>query len=249
MKNLVVFDVETTGTDKNKDQIVQFAAIKVDRNFNKLLDKLNLYIQPVGNYTISLQAYIKHGITPEFLKDKPYFSEVAQQIYDFFTDCDLLTFNGISFDNGFLATEFNRCGIEWSPMNYACYDAFAEERRRNGLHLEDVFTRYCGKTMAEAGLNAHDALSDVKATYAIFRHQQENLEYNPENIITDDNVLTLEEFNGEIQPVFTLGKYKGLPLSYVCKADKSYIQWAIGPASSFTKATKNFIAKHYDGIN
>ena len=37
MKPLVVFDIETTGLDKKKDYIIQFSAIKYDRETNKII--------------------------------------------------------------------------------------------------------------------------------------------------------------------------------------------------------------------
>ena len=44
-----------------------------------------------------------------------------------------------------LLNELNRVGIEFSFMNTKCYDAYVEERKRNGMHLEDVYKRYKGK--------------------------------------------------------------------------------------------------------
>ena len=243
MKYLVSYDIETTGLDKTKDQIIQFAAIKIDTQKHKIVDSKNIFIQPVGNYSISIQAFFKHGITPEFLKDKPHFKDVAQEIFDFFIDCDILTYNGCSFDNSFLATEFGRIGIEWDPTNYTNYDAFLTEKRRNGNTLEDSFKRYCGKTMAEAGLSAHDALSDVKATYAIFRHQNEIEPVEAEKILVADNTVALMEFKDNIEACFTLGKYKSIPVKYVNNIDPSYIKWVLSEKSGFSTSTKNFIQK------
>ena len=64
---ITVFDLESTGVDKTKDQIIQIAALKIDTDTNKIIDELNQYIQPTGSYTISLAAYFKHNITPKFL--------------------------------------------------------------------------------------------------------------------------------------------------------------------------------------
>lgn len=243
MKPLIVYDLETTGLDKSKDQIIQFAAIKVDAEKHKIIESKNIFIQPVGNYSITIQAFFKHNITPEFLKDKPYFKDVAQEIFDFFADCDILTYNGCSFDNSFLMAEFERVGIEWDPTNYVNYDAFLTEKRRNGNTLEETFNRYCGKTMAEAGLSAHDALSDVKATYAIFRHQNEIEQVEPEKILVADNAIALMEFKENLEPCFTIGKYKNIPVKYVNTIDPGYIQWAISSKSGFSTSTKNFINK------
>ena len=43
---LLIFDLETTGVDKKKDQIIQFAAIKVDAENHKLIESKNIFIQP-----------------------------------------------------------------------------------------------------------------------------------------------------------------------------------------------------------
>lgn len=243
MKPLIIYDLETTGLDKKKDQIIQFAAIKVDRQKHKILESKNIFIQPVGNYSISIQAFFKHGIDPEFLSDKPHFKDVAQEIIDMFDDCDILTYNGCSFDNAFLMNEFEKVGIEWDPTNYVNYDAFLTEKRRNGNTLGDSFKRYCGRTMEEAGLSAHDALSDVKATYAIFRHQNEIEPVEAEKILVADNCIALMEFKDNLEPCFTLGKYKSIPVIYVNKIDPSYISWAISENSGFSTSTKNYIQK------
>lgn len=241
MKDLVIFDLETTGVDKSKDQIIQFAAIKVNPETHQVIDSKNLWIQPIGQYQISIQAYFKHGVKPDDLKDKPHFSEVAQEIVDFMKDCDIVTYNGNGFDIPFLLTELDRCGISFSFMNSKCYDTYLEERKRNGMHLGEVYTRYKGKTMEEAGLQAHDALSDVKATYTIFVAQQRNKPYEPEKMYGEDAVITDQEFRGEIKPCFNIGKYKGISVEFVNSIDKNYLAWCISDSCNFMKSTKDFI--------
>ena len=59
---LVIFDIETTGLDKVKDQIIQFSGLKIDTETNTILEEFNEYIQPTGNYTIFLGAYFKHKL-------------------------------------------------------------------------------------------------------------------------------------------------------------------------------------------
>ena len=110
MKNLVVFDLETTGVDKEKDHIIQFAALKIDCNTNKIIDEMNEYIRPEGNYSIEIAAYTKHHISPKMLQDKPTLRELADKIIEFFDDCDICTYNGNSFDIPFLCKEFERIG-------------------------------------------------------------------------------------------------------------------------------------------
>ena len=243
MKNLVIFDLETTGVDRTKDQIIQFAAIKVNPETNTVLDSKNMYIRPQGKFEITIQAYCKHGITAKFLEDKPYFADVAKEIYDFFEDADLITYNGNNFDIPFLITEFAKVGLEFDVMSRNCYDTFVEERRRNGIKLVDTYKRYKGKSMEEAGLNAHDALSDVKATYTVFYAQQKNKPYGPEKILTLDSVITMQLWNDKEEvPCFNIGKYRTMSVEFVASFDQNYIKWCAND-SNFLPSTKEYIRK------
>ena len=97
---LNVFDLETTGLDRTKDQIIQFAGIKINTDTHEILETIDEYIKPVGNYSIAIAAYFKHHITPEFLSDKPTMYEVGPKIEKFFEGVDnILTFNGNGFDS------------------------------------------------------------------------------------------------------------------------------------------------------
>lgn len=243
MKNLVVFDLETTGLDKAKDQIIQFAAMKIDRETHEAVDTINIYVQPVKPYNISIQAYLKHGIKPEFLEDKPFIKDVAQDIINFFENCDILTFNGINFDIPFLKNELNKYGYDIDFTQFNCYDSFIEECRRNANNLGSTFKRYTGKSMEDAGLKSHDAFSDVKATYDVFRHQNDQSEVKPEAMYGEDNLIVMKDFQGELQPCFSMGKHKGLSLEFVWKFDKNYFMWAVSDKAKFVKSTKNYLLK------
>lgn len=240
---MVVFDIETTGLDRTKDQIIQIAAIKLDSN-HKIIDTLNLYIQPYGAYTISAGAMNKHHISHEFLKDKPYLKDVAPQILEFFENEPVLTYNGNSFDIPFLKYELNKYGYDINFITKECYDAFLEEKRRNGISLENTYLRYKGKTMEESGLTAHDAFSDVKATYSIFVAQQKNKSYGPEKMYGEDNVITDVEFNGEVVPCMNIGKYKNIPLKLIAENDQNYLKWCISDKCNFMKTSKDYIKQY-----
>jgi len=244
VKPLVVPDIETTGLNKETDYIIQFAAIKVDRQTGNIIDSINFYIKPTGPYNITIQAYLKHHIKPSDLEDKPTFGELADKILDFFEGSDILTYNGNGFDLPFLKNEFKRAGKDIDFRKFNCYDAFLEEKRRNSNSLGSTFIRYTGHTMEEDGLQPHDALSDVKATYKIFVEQQKVKEYGPEVRLTEDNVIIMSNFNGKEQPVFNIGKYKELPVSYVSNIDQGYLKWCVSDSASFVQSTKDYISKY-----
>jgi DNA polymerase-3 subunit epsilon len=224
-KNITVLDVETTGTDKKVDRIIQISMLKIDTEHHKIVAKMNEYVRPDTSYTIGIGAFLKHGVKPAMLADKPTFRELADKIIEFLGTDDILTYNGISFDLQMLVSEFARCGKTFLPKNYRLLDAYKEELRRNSNKLEEVYRRYCGKTMEEAGLKAHDALSDVKATYAIWKHQQDTGECRYEDLLVDDDSIKYVEFNGKQEAAFSFGKYRDVPLPIVCQADPEYINW------------------------
>lgn len=241
-KTFVVFDLETTGLEKDKDQIIQFSAVKFNLS-GKIIDSINYQICPDGDYSISIQAYLKHGITPQMLADKPHLIQVADDIISFFGDSAIVTYNGTSFDIPFLVMALKRVGKVVDFLSRECYDVYAEERRRHGMHLDDVFKRYTGKTMEEAGYPAHDALGDSKATLDIFKLQMEEQEMEPEKMITEDNVIVNSMFQGKEQPCFNIGKYKDLPISYVATIDQGYLTWCVYKAG-FVDTTKNYIRSY-----
>ena len=241
-KPLVIFDLETTGTDKSKDKIIQIAAIKVVDG--EIVDSINEYVQPIGQYTISYGAYFKHKITPQFLSDKPTLRDLAPKIIEFFEGCDILTYNGNRFDIPFLKQELLRIGYDIDFLSFKCYDAYLEEQRRNNTKLETTYKRYYGKTMDEDGLTAHDALSDVKATYRIFKAQQEIQPYEPEKMYDENGVLSEMEFNGKMEPCFTIGKYRELAISFVAQIDLGYLAWCVSDKSGFLPSTKEIIKKY-----
>lgn len=242
-KYLVVFDLETTGTDRKKDHIIQFAGLKIDKATHKIADTKDLHIQPEGDYHMSIQAYMKHGVLPKDLLDKPMMKDVAKEITEFFEDSDVLTYNGNNFDIPFLKQELNKVGYDIDFLSKKIYDAFLEEKKRHGLTLEETYKRYKGKTMSEAGLNAHDALSDVKATYTVYFAQNKEETVSPTQVLTEDNFITMQEFKGQVVPCFNIGKYKFLSLEFVWSFDTGYFDWCISDKSEFLPSTKNYLRK------
>ena len=95
--------------------------------------------------------------------------------------------------------------------------------------------------MEEAGLVAHDALSDVKATYSIFLAQQKIEGYPPMKLFGNDNVLAMMEFRNEVVPCFNIGKYKGLSVEFIKVYDPGYLNWCVSDKCSFSEETKQFI--------
>ena len=106
MRHLVL-DTETTGLSaKDGHRIIEIGAVELV-NFSVTGHSLHLYINPERDIDVGAQDI--HGLTSEFLADKPIFSDILTQFTDFIKD-DLLVIHNAPFDIGFLNAEFSRCG-------------------------------------------------------------------------------------------------------------------------------------------
>lgn len=246
MKNIVAFDIETTGVDKQRDHIIQISMVKFNPETYEVIDTYDSYVRPLGNYAISVPAYIKHKIRPEHLVDKPSIIMIADDIIKFFDDCDVLTFNGNGFDIPFLNKELEIAGKHIDFTNRKCYDSCIEERKRNPNNLESVYERYKGCTMEESGLIAHNSLSDVAATIEIFKSQNSTEQVEPIKMYGDSGMIKDMIFENNEVPCFSYGKYRTLPLKMVGQIDKNYIKWALSPKSGLDNDTKKFIESYLE---
>ena len=105
----VFLDTETTGLyAENGDRIVEIGCVElVDRRYSGRT--LHHYVNPQrSSHPDALRV---HGITDDFLADKPPFSAVAHELVDFIAGAELIIHNA-AFDVGFLNAEFARaqCG-------------------------------------------------------------------------------------------------------------------------------------------
>ena len=107
MARQVVFDTETTGLSaENGDRILEIGCVELLHR--KLTGRrLHLYINPERE---SEEGALRvHGLTTEFLSDKPKFAEVADQILDFMRDAEIIIHNA-AFDVGFINKELELLG-------------------------------------------------------------------------------------------------------------------------------------------
>ena len=99
----IVLDTETTGLyARNGDRIVEIGCVElVDRKPTGR--RLHHYLNPEREVPIEAQRI--HGLTDEFLADKPKFREVAAEFADFIRGAELVIHNA-AFDMEFINTEF-----------------------------------------------------------------------------------------------------------------------------------------------
>jgi DNA polymerase-3 subunit epsilon len=107
MSREIVMDTETTGLNPlTGDRVVEIGAVELynhiptGRHFHK-------YINPERQ--MASDAFSVHGLSDEFLRDKPRFNEIVDEMIDFFGDATLIAHNA-PFDVQFLNFELEKAG-------------------------------------------------------------------------------------------------------------------------------------------
>lgn len=104
----IILDTETTGIDPEAGHnVIEIGCVEMVRR--KLTGSTwHQYIKP--DREVEAEAIEVHGITNEFLADKPRFAELAHEFLEFVRGAELIIHNA-AFDIGFLNTELARNGI------------------------------------------------------------------------------------------------------------------------------------------
>ena len=105
----IVLDTETTGLETSQGhRIIEIGCVEM---INRKLtgNHYHKYVNPKRD--IDEGAIEVHGITSEFLADKPVFDQIADEFFEFVAGADLIIHNA-PFDVGFLNMEFGKIGME-----------------------------------------------------------------------------------------------------------------------------------------
>ena len=162
----IILDTETTGLDAALGhRIIEIAAVEiVNRRFT---DKhYHQYINPERE--IDAGAMEVHGITVEFLVDKPKFREVAKEMLEFIEGAELIIHNA-PFDLAFLDHELAL--LELQPLKRYCPQVTDTLKMAKGLHpgkrnsLDALCERY---QVDNAARSLHGALLDARLLAEVY---------------------------------------------------------------------------------
>lgn len=163
-ERIVVLDTETTGFYANKgDRIVEIGAVEFIGN-RETGRTYHQYISPMGR-KVDPGALEVHGLSDDFLKDKPSFRMIVQSFLDFVRGAKLVIHNA-KFDMGFLNAELERLGMP-ALDNEVC-DSLSIARKvypgqRNTL---DALCNRLG--VDNSGRDLHGALIDASLLGQVF---------------------------------------------------------------------------------
>jgi DNA polymerase-3 subunit epsilon len=160
----IVLDTETTGLDPLRgDRLVEIGCIEL-LNAIPSGQRFHRYINPQRD--MPEEAFKVHGLSAEFLADKPLFAEIVDDLLAFLGDAPLVIHNA-SFDAGFINAELDRCGR----------GAIARERlvdtltlaRRKFVGVRNSLDDLCGRFGIDTSKRVkHTALVDAELLAEVY---------------------------------------------------------------------------------
>ena len=162
----VFLDTETTGLDPNQGhRIIEIAAVEFN-NRQSTNKKYHSYINP--DRDIDAAAEEVHGLSLEFLQDKPLFQDVAKDFLNFIQGAELIIHNA-PFDVGFINAELGRLGLsklEDNEVHITDSLQFAKDLRPGQRNSLDALCRAYNIDNSERTF--HGALLDAQLLGEVF---------------------------------------------------------------------------------
>ena len=248
-KPLVVFDLETTGTQVGVDRIVEIAMIKVEvdgtviRKPEKSGAENRILVNP--EMPIPIEASLVHGVYDKDVEGKYTFGQIAAGLAKFLEGCDLGGYNSNRFDVPMLAEEFLRVGVEFRIEGRSLIDVQNIFHKMEQRTLKAAYKFYCDKNLD----GAHEAMPDTSATLEILveqldRYESTTFEDSHGGVVgpVPQEMDELHEFcqrsknadlagrlvfndGGEV--VFNFGKHRGRSVKDLLEKEPGYYGWMI----------------------
>lgn len=240
---IVFFDLETTGTNVTQDRIVEISMVKVLPDGKEPV-KDTRRVNP--GMKIPAEATAIHGITNEDVANCRSFKEMAKEIAQFFTGCDIAGFNSNKFDLPMLSEEFSRAGVYFDFTKHRFIDVQTIFHKKEQRTLVAAYRFYCDKDLE----NAHSAMADTMATVEVLEAQLERYSDLPTDVeqlsvysSQNRNVDLMGRliYNDEGKEVINFGKYKGKLAEEVLRRDPGYFSWILG--GDFPQNTKDVFTR------
>lgn len=168
----IVFDTETTGRDPELgDRVVEIGAVELI-NLSPTGRTLHKYLCP--DMDVPEEVVRVHGLTTAFLRDKPRFADIVDEMLEFFGDAPLVAHNA-EFDRRFLNAELARVGKAPHPMDrYIDTLPIARKRFPGASNSLDALARRFQldrngfDLAARKGPGGHGALVDAKILAEVY---------------------------------------------------------------------------------
>ena len=160
----IILDTETTGLDPLRgDRLVEIGCVEI---FNRMPTGQTFHRHINPERDMPAEAFAVHGLSSEFLADKPLFAHVVEEFLEFIGDAPLVIHNA-SFDIGFINAELDR--IKRPPIaRDRLVDTLLLARRKHpgvSNRLDDLCSRYA---IDNSRRTKHGALLDAELLAEVY---------------------------------------------------------------------------------
>lgn len=230
---LIAFDTETTGTNPDKDRIVEITLAEPDRPARTWRINPEMRIPP-GATEI-------HGIRDEDVANEPTFATLAPILESMLEGATLIGYNSRSFDTLILDAELRRAGRKGLPLDTLReIDVMRIWQALEPRSLTGASRRWLRRDHKDAHSSAADVRTTLDVLQAMMNHAGLDHEAcvrhsRPANEIDRAGKLVIDE-TGHV--VLTFGKWQGKPAKSV---DPSYFQWMLN--GEFPPSTKAVVLR------
>jgi DNA polymerase-3 subunit epsilon len=176
-KDLLLVDLETTGLDASKQEIIQLSAILLDKKTLKEKSFFNAYARPVKWAQRNLESMKVNGIKKDWLDSAPPLKTVLKQFRKQFKASQvILSYYGGPVDMDFLRAAYYKHKIKWQfdyhyfnlwvyfYAHLAAKNQLKNKKKFSGFSLEDLMKKYKIKSS-----NRHDGLEDCRIEAEVLR--------------------------------------------------------------------------------
>ena len=198
MTRELVLDTETTGLDhEDGHRIIEIGIIELE-NHLPTGNYFHYYLNPERDSDKRAQEV--HGLSREFLKDKPKFSEIADEFINYISDSKIIIHNA-SFDVGFLNAELTRCNMK-ELNDDKIIDTLVLAKKKfigQSVSLDSLCRKY---NIDLTGREIHGAIKDAKLLASVYleliggRQSKLDFEIITEKISSaeEDHLFNLDEY-------------------------------------------------------
>ena len=200
----IVFDTETTGLDyRNGHRLIEIGCVELF-NRQKTKKKFHTYINP--QRSVDPEAFKIHGLSDNFLSDKPLFSDIYRSFLDFTEGSEIIAHNA-NFDIGFVNFELSRLPITSGQKSYQIDDSkvidtlkIAKDKRPGKRNSLNALCKDFGIDTSRRQL--HGALLDAELLAEVFLL----LTRSQSSLLDDFEPYSLNLANENIKKIKKLGR-------------------------------------------
>src|ERR1700716_1640357 len=160
----IVLDTETTGLDPLRgDRLVEIGCIEI---FNRMPTGQTFHRHLNPERDMPAEAFAVHGLSSEFLADKPLFAHVVDEFLEFIADAPLVIHNA-SFDIAFINAELDRIKRPAIARERLVDTLLLARRKHPGVsnRLDDLCSRYA---IDNSRRTKHGALLDAELLAEVY---------------------------------------------------------------------------------